>query len=563
MTKFRLISVLALGFAAKAWAIPYAPHVPGELIVKLKVDQNKNVQRAFLSYGAEIKQRLRSKLVLVRVSGEKSLTGMISTLSQNKLIDYAEPNFIYSVVQPAAEQTLDDLLAPLKYNDSAAYTPNDPKYAELWGMHNTGSNDPSGAQGVAGADISAQQAWEITRGNRSVKIAVIDTGIDYTHPDLAENIWVNEAEKNGKAGVDDDGNGYVDDIHGYDFANDDADPIDGHSHGTHCAGTIGAVHNNAQGVAGVMAEVSLVAVKFLSDAGSGTTANAIRSIDYATSLNVDIMSNSWGGGGRSQALFEAIQRASDKGIIFAAAAGNSSTNNDSRPHYPSNYATANMVSVAAHASNDELASFSCFGRNTVHIAAPGHKITSCIKNGGYGTYSGTSMATPHVAGAVGLLLAHTGRMDHAIFKERLLKTSVPVRSYRGKMQANGRLNVYNLLTDTRPVRNEPNPEDWETFALDEAFESPHPYPANSDFTKTITIPGAKFMRVIIRKYEFENGYDFLEISGADGVTLEKVSGVGENYTTDYSEGETMNITFLSDRSVNKWGFAVEKIQVIY
>jgi len=311
-----------------------------------------------------------------------------------------------------------------------------------------------------------------------------------------------------------------------------------------------------------MANVSLVAIKFLTDGGSGTTANAVRAVDYATALNVDVMSNSWGGGGASAALKEAIQRASDAGIIFTAAAGNSSSNNDSRPHYPSNYNVPNVVSVAAHTSGDVLASFSCYGRNTVHIAAPGHKITSCIKNGGYGTYSGTSMATPHVSGAIGLMLSQTGRMGHAEFRERLLKTSVPVRAYRGKMQANGRLNVYNLITDTRPPRNEPNPEDWETLDLEEPFQSAHPYGNNQAVTETVTVAGAKFIRVKIRKYEFERGYDYLSVSGADGTSIEKVSGSGTDYITDYVEGETLNMKFVSDRSVTKWGFVVEQIQVI-
>ncbi len=562
MMKFRFGSMLAIGFAANAWATPYAPHIPGELIVKLKSNNSESIQNSLLSAGAEVKENLRANLVLVRISGEKSLKNMVSTLASNPNVEYAEPNFIYSIIKPVEQLTMHSMLAPLNYKGSLNYTPTDPKYGELWGMKNTGSNDPSGAQGIAGADINAEQAWEITRGDRAIKVAVIDTGVDYRHPDLAANMWVNEAEASGIAGVDDDGNGFVDDIHGYDFANNDGDPMDGHNHGTHCAGTIGAVHNNNEGVAGVMGDVSIVAIKFLTDGGSGSTANAVKSIDYATKLNVDIMSNSWGGGGRSQALFEAIERASDAGIIFAAAAGNSSSNNDLRAHYPSNYQTDNMVSVAAHTSGDELASFSSYGRNTVHIVAPGHRITSTVKNGGYAVYSGTSMSTPHTAGAIGLLLSQTGRMSHAEFRERLLKTSVPVRAYRGKLQANGRLNVYNLLTDIRPPRNEPNPEDWETLTLEEAFQSAHPYVSNQDITETINVPGAKFLRVVVRKYEFERGYDYLSISGADGTSAEKVSGSGEDYTTDYIEGETLKIRFKSDRSVNKWGFIIEQVQVI-
>ena len=179
--------------------------------------------------------------------------------------------------------------------------------------------------------------------------------------------------------------------------NNDGDPMDGHSHGTHCAGTIGAVHDNEIGVSGVMADVSIVAIKFLTDRGSGTTANAVKAIQYATKLNVDLMSNSWGGGGFSQALYDAIEEASEAGIVFTAAAGISRSNNDQRPHYPSNYQIPNVISVAAHTAQDTLASFSCYGEKTVHVAAPGHKILSTTKKGGYAVYSGTSMATPHVS----------------------------------------------------------------------------------------------------------------------------------------------------------------------
>ena len=248
---------------------------------------------------------------------------------------------------------------------------------------------------------------------------MIDTGIDYNHEDLKANSWTNEAEANGKPGVDDDNNGLVDDVHGYDFANKDGDPLDGHGHGTHVSGTIGAIHDNGIGVAGVMADVTMVAVKFLSDAGSGTTADAVLAIDYATSLGVDVMSNSWGGGGRSEALFDAIKRANEKGIIFTAAAGNSSSDNDQSPHYPSNYEVDNVISVAAHTNGDGLASFSSYGRRTVHVAAPGHKILSTVANNSYDVYSGTSMATPHVSGVLGLLLSKEGNLTVAEVKERL------------------------------------------------------------------------------------------------------------------------------------------------
>ncbi|OUR96770.1 hypothetical protein A9Q84_10540 [Halobacteriovorax marinus] len=545
------------GFAAK--------HVPGEMIVKLKEGVNKSALTSFKSMGVELDRSIilsAETLYVVKFDSNKSMKSMTTLLSNNPNIEYAEPNFIYEIVKPIKSFSIDSYVAGVTGVDTEAYTPVDPKFRNLWGLQNTGSNDPKGGTGLAGADIDALKAWAITKGDRSVRIAVIDTGIDYNHPDLKDQMWTNTAELNGTPGVDDDGNGYVDDIHGYDFANNDGDPIDGHSHGTHCAGTIGASHNDL-GVAGIMADVEFVAVKFLTDSGSGSTEGAIKSIDYATKLNVDLMSNSWGGGGRSQALQDAIQRAADKGIVFTAAAGNSSTNNDQRPHYPSNYDVKNVISVAATTSSDSLASFSCYGRRTVHIAAPGHNILSTVKNGGYATYSGTSMATPHVSGAIGLLIAQEGRMDLGELRERLMATSEPLSALRGKTINSGRLNAYNLLTDTRPTRNEPKPGNWETKMLDEVWESAHPYAHNLNVVKTFSYPGAKYIRLRVRKLDLEKGYDFLQISDKNRGIAEKVSGASVDYISEYVEGDLMTVTFKSDRSVSKWGFVIDSVDVQY
>ncbi|ATH07288.1 hypothetical protein BIY24_04855 [Halobacteriovorax marinus] len=550
-------AITASGMAAK--------YVPGEMIVKMKAGSEKSAFTSFKSLGVELDRTIdltNETLFVVKFDETKSMKSMTTLLADNPNIEYAEPNFIYEIVKPVSTFNINPYIASPLTVQSDAYTPIDPKFGQLWGLANTGSNDPTGAAGVAGADIDVMKAWSLTQGDKRVRIAVIDTGIDYNHPDLKDQMWTNLAELNGEEGVDDDGNGYVDDIHGYDFANNDGDPRDGHSHGTHCAGTIGASHNDI-GVAGVMADVEFVAIKFLADNGSGSTEGAIKSIDYATKMNVDIMSNSWGGGGRSQALEDAIQRAADKGIVFTAAAGNSSTDNDSRPHYPSNYDVKNVISVAATTSSDSLASFSCYGRNTVHIAAPGHNILSTVKNGGYASYSGTSMATPHVSGAIGLLIAQNGRMDVEELRNRLMATSEPLSSLRGKTINAGRLNAYNLLTNTIPVRNMPNPSEWETVSLDEVWESEHPYGHNITESRTYNFPGAKFIRLRVRKLDLEKGYDVLEVSDSSRAIAEKVSGTKEDYTSEYVEGETMTVTFKSDRSVSKWGFVIDSVDVQY
>ncbi|MFM7137894.1 MAG: S8 family peptidase, partial [Planctomycetota bacterium] len=295
------------------------------------------------------------------------------------IVSYVEPDF---VIAPAA-------------------IPNDPSFGSLWGLHNIGQSG-----GLADADIDAPEAWETTTGSRSVVIAVIDTGVDYGHRDLAANAWRNSGEIAGD-GVDNDGNGFVDDLFGWDFANRDADPMDDNGHGTHVAGTIGAVGGNGTGVAGVNWQVSIMALKFLTGSGSGSTSGAIGAINYATRMrrdfgvNVVATNNSWGGGGFSTSLRDAIAAGGRAGILFIAAAGNDGTDNDVEPHYPSNYTDDAVISVAATDRSNRLASFSNFGVTSVDVSAPGVSITSTLPGNRYGSYSGTSMATPHVAGVVG------------------------------------------------------------------------------------------------------------------------------------------------------------------
>lgn len=300
----------------------------------------------------------------------------------------------------------------------------DADFKKQWGLDNDGKNSGSWWNpGKAGVDISAIEAWKITKGDRQIKIAVIDTGVDYTHEDLKNNIMINEAELNGTEGVDDDGNGYVDDVYGYDFANNDADPMDGHGHGTHCAGVIGAEHNST-GIAGVMANVQILPVQFLSKSGGGTLEGALKAIDYATSRGVNVMSNSWGGGGRSQALFEAIVRAEKAGIVFVAAAGNERNDNDAKAVYPANYKVANVISVGAMDGKGKKASFSNYGKKTVHVFAPGVDIYSTVTKNRYQKMSGTSMACPHVSGVVGLVMSSEPNLDFTEIKNRLMNTSV-------------------------------------------------------------------------------------------------------------------------------------------
>ncbi|MBM4165045.1 MAG: hypothetical protein FJ222_11490, partial [Lentisphaerae bacterium] len=326
------------------------------------------------------------------------------------------------------------------------------------------------------ADIDAPEAWDISTGSTNIVVGVIDTGIDYTHPDLASNMWVNTAELNGTPGVDDDGNGFVDDIHGYDFANDDGNPMDDHFHGTHCAGTIGGVGNNGIGVAGVCWTVRMMGLKFLNAEGSGALSDAMEAIYYATANGAKLTSNSWGGGGYDDALRDAIADAGNHGLLFVAAAGNSAGNNDVLPTYPGSYDCSNIIAVAATDNNDALASFSCYGATSVDIGAPGVDILSCfptyktqaMTDGGYptnyNTISGTSMATPAVAGACALLALVHPELTLAQWRAQLLLQADPVPALAGKCFTGARLNVFQALT----VSTSPILRLWSTSVTDPA-----------------------------------------------------------------------------------------------
>jgi subtilisin family serine protease len=357
---------------------------------------------------------------------------------------------------------------------STSAVSNDPYYTtsnRLWGMYGDDSPAVSGPSGTTNQFGSqAEKAWDAGfTGSKSVVIGVIDEGIDINHPDLKDNIWVNPFETAGD-GVDNDGNGYVDDVNGWDFYSNDSTVYDGSGddHGTHVAGTIGGVGGNGVGVAGVSWNATMISAKFLGVDG-GFTSGAIKAIDYLTDLktrhgvNVVASSNSWGGGGYSSALHSAIIRGAKSGILFVGAAGNSAANNDITANYPSNYSTLQgtstesaasyeaVIAVAALTSTGGLASFSNYGATTVDIAAPGASINSTLPGGSYGAYSGTSMATPHVSGAVALYAAAYPGATAAQARQAILGSARPTASVSGLTATGGRLDVAAALNAAPPV----------------------------------------------------------------------------------------------------------------
>lgn len=409
-------------------------HVKGELLVKFYSDAyDSHVALVIRALNGRIikKFRIVTNLLHIQLPQNLSVINAIAILEKNPLIEYAEPNYI-------------------RYPTTI---PNDPRFSDLWGLNNTGQTG-----GTVGADIDAPGAWEITTGSTNNVIAVIDTGVDMTHQDLSTNIWTNPDEIPGN-GIDDDHNGFIDDIHGWDFYQNDNNPSDTNrcKHGTHVSGTIGAVGNNGKGVTGVNWNVKIMPLRFLGGSlCSGSDANAIKAIEYATEKGVRISNNSWGGGGYNRALENAI-RNSD--MIFVAAAGNGGSdgigdNNDgAKPQYPASYPLDNIISVAATDHNDARASFSNYGLASVDLAAPGVNILSTIPGNQYAYFSGTSMATPHVSGVVGLLLSQNPALENwqAIWKilQGVDKKGLPVLS-------GGRLNAYNslILPDPSKTRSE-------------------------------------------------------------------------------------------------------------
>ena len=352
----------------------------------------------------------------------------------SEYVEYAEPNFEIRLEPQPNELSRRDLV----HREPGVSIPNDPQFGEQWALNNLGQDG-----GKDRADIDALKAWALSQGSNKVVVAVLDSGVDYTHKDLVANMWTRPESV---PQYTDDELGSFDDLRGYDADADIADPMDDNGHGTHCAGVIGAEGDNNEGIAGINWHVQIMPLKFLGKGGFGSTKNAIEAINYAIDrkgkgVNVRVISASWGSTSRSKALEDAIRAASEAGILFVAAAGNNGTDNDRRPHYPSNYDLPNVLSVAALDRTDALASFSNFGSKTVHIAAPGKDILSTWLNDDYRGASGTSMATPHVSGVAALILSKSPNMSVAKLREKLLSSVDKLPNLEGRIASGGRLNA--------------------------------------------------------------------------------------------------------------------------
>ncbi len=524
-----------------------ADFVPGELVIQY----DPNMAPALLAMNqntrAEVLQEIdpvghHSKLARLRMPAGNDIMAMANNYLKLPGVLTAEPNWILK----------------------KAAVSNDPNYTsgQLWGTYSDDSPTAYGGAGTTNTFGSgAEEAWGRDYvGSSQVVVAIIDEGIDISHPDLQQNIWVNPNEV-ANDGIDNDGNGRIDDVNGWDFFSNDKTVYDGgtgDTHGTHVAGTIGAVGGNGIGVAGVAWNVKMISAKFLGPNGGSVTA-AIQALDYLTDLkvnrgvNIVAANNSWGGGGYSSALHAAIIRAANAGILFVAAAGNSTLNNDATANYPSNYSTLvsvpgtpaasyeSVIAVASITSTGGLSSFSNYGATQVDIGAPGSSILSTLPGNTYGVYSGTSMATPHVTGAIASYAAAKPTASAAAIRQAILGSAVPTASLAGKTVTGGRLSVLDAI----------NYVSIPTFSIASAsgLESVSGVAGAIDFRVTLSAPLSQQITV---NYATTNGtaaagLDYTSTTGtltfAPGVTeqIVRVNLVDDNVTEP-------NETFFVDLS---------------
>lgn len=431
----------------------------------------------------------------------------------------------------------------------------DPEAAKSWGLENTGQKMPESGVGTPGKDIAAVSAWAVHDGTNPSVIAVVDTGIDSAHEELAKNMWSNPGEIPGN-GIDDDKNGFIDDVHGWDFSANKPAVEDDNGHGTFCSGIIAAEAGNGKGSRGVVRRAKLMAVKFLDASGSGSTAHAIAAIKYATDNGAQILNASWGGGKFDQALFDTVKVAGERGILFVAAAGNDfkDNDNDPRPNYPSSFNLPNIISVAAYDNKDKLARFSNFGKKTVHLGAPGVEVFSTAPKNQYRTGDGTSFAAPFTAGVAALVRSFVPGINTMALRDRLISSTEVIGYYeKEKLSSAGRLNAYNAVMDIRPPRPKV-PTTWANHV--ESAVTPHPYPEKFTQKWEFRTPGATHVRVKFKGFDTEACCDVAVVKDKAGTVVASYAGaLGDFWSADVL-GDTLTVEFTADYSIQANGFEV-------
>lgn len=455
-TRMFRFTALAVVFSLSP-AVLGSEHQPGEVLVKFKKGIFRS-RAAMSSLYQELGVRsvrhfsgLMKGIEQLKLEDGVRVEDAINALEKSKFVEYAQPNYILRMPRKVAAHPAPSLerepcpipgfpWPPGCEDPETPPTPERPELLDAPADVVPPVIDPDLSKAYGLEKVQATQAWKVWGGSKDFIVADIDTGIDYNHEDLAFNVWRNPNPSPDKQ-----------DIVGYDFIHNDGLPYDDQSHGTHTGGTIAAAGGNGRAISGVAQRVSLMAVKFLSAEGSGTTADAIRSIDYAVEHGAKVLSNSWGGPGDedNKLLYDAIERAREKDVLFIAAAGNDGANNDGRdPSYPAAFDNDNLIAVAATDKIDGLAFFSNYGKKTTHLGAPGVNVYSTKPGNVYTQESGTSMACPHVAGAAALLWSRHPEWDYKKVKKVLLDNVDKVPSLQGKTVTGGRLNILKALRST-------------------------------------------------------------------------------------------------------------------
>ncbi len=450
-----LASVASL--SAQAAPTPPASAVPNRILVKFRKGSRMLNVRSANVVGSQLNLSIGSRELGVISQARwidrqtlafrfaAGMTPVKAALEANlsKDVEWAQPDYLLSVLpvregrrsdfsMMSAPEFLRPIFNPFPGGGNSLAA--DPDYVPAPPLPDTPIADPMNRDAWGLDMVKATDAWKQQMGSTKILVADIDTGVDYTHPDLVNNMWINPSP-----------DPVLKDVVGYDFANNDPKPYDDHGHGTHTSGTIGATGFNGVGLSGVSPRVSIVGIKFITKAGQGTTSDAIRSIDYAISRGVRVMSNSWGGRSdddlENKALEEAIDRAAKADVLFVAAAGNDGTDNDKDPVYPAAYRLPNVLTVASTTNADRRSFFSNYGKESVHVGAPGSAILSTVPGGKYQKNSGTSMACPHVAGLAALILSERPDLTAVQVKQIIMDTVDPLAALQGMTVTGGRINA--------------------------------------------------------------------------------------------------------------------------
>lgn len=513
--------------------------VEGEYVIGMSdAASQASVEEFAAAHGFDlVEAREYDRLAVLVDSNLRDRKEVLDLLNDSALTDYAEPHFIYEPVR-----TPDD------YGDY------------LWGLHNTGT-----AGGIEGADMNAFAAWDVSTGGGTI-IAVIDTGLDITHPDIVPNLWTNPGEVPNN-GIDDDNNGYIDDVHGYDFVHDDGNPDDREGHGTHVAGTAAARGDDGYGVVGAAFDAKIMGLKFMDRGAGGYSSMAAAAIHYAVNHGADVINASWGGYGQSTAIRNAIAYAQSRGVMFVAAAGNQGNNNDGSGMYPASYTLDNIISVAASDRRDRLASFSNYGATTVDLAAPGVSIVSTVPGGDWSYMDGTSMASPMVAGVVALLVSAAPNAALTELRAALLNSTEPLAGGSDGVATGGRVDAAGALAellgggapapgdedDEEEEEPPPSPDEW-TY-VEFVVESSHPYTNNFTGSAAIDPPaGATEVTLHFERIDTEANYDFVQVKNDEGIKLQEWTGaVGAATSDTFRVDQGVRVHLYTDYSVTGWG----------